>query len=122
MILLKGLIIKAPWIDLILSNQKIWEIRGFNTKIRGQILLIKSGTGKVFGTANIVDSFELTLEQFQKSYFQHKISIDAFAKLPYKHKYAWVLTNAKSYINPIPYDHPQGAVIWVNIDNDILKE
>lgn len=34
---MKGLIIKSPWTDYIFEGKKIWEIRGRNTKIRGQI-------------------------------------------------------------------------------------
>jgi hypothetical protein len=42
---MKGLIVKSPWIELILEGKKTWEIRGSNTKIRGPIALIKSGSG-----------------------------------------------------------------------------
>ena len=49
---MKGLIIKSPWIDYILDKEKIWEIRGSSTTIRGPILLIKSGTDKVYGECN----------------------------------------------------------------------
>lgn len=28
----------------------------------------------------------------------------------------WVLDNAKRYDTPIPYVHPKGAVIWVNLE------
>jgi len=64
---MKGLIIKSPWIELILEGKKTWEIRGSNTKIRGPVALIKSGSGKVFGEANVIDSKELTLEDYQTS-------------------------------------------------------
>ena len=63
---MKGLIIKAPWIDYILSGKKTWEIRGCNTKIRGEIALIQSGTGKIYGTVELVDSLELDLHTYCK--------------------------------------------------------
>lgn len=64
---MKGLIIKSPWIELILEGKKTWEIRGSNTKIRGPIVLIKSGSKKAFGEVNIIDSRELCLEDYQES-------------------------------------------------------
>lgn len=38
---IRGLILKSPWIDLILDGRKTWEIRGSNTLVRGHIALIK---------------------------------------------------------------------------------
>ena len=112
---MKGLIVKSPWIDYILSGKKTWEIRGCNTKKRGEIALIKSGTGCIYGTVEIVDCFELSLEQYQISYPMHKIPIEYINCLPYKNTYAWVLKNPKIFNKPITYQHPKGAVIWVNI-------
>ena len=34
---------------------------------------------------------------------------------PYAKTSAWVLAKPKRYARPKPYEHPQGAVIWVNI-------
>jgi len=50
---MKGLLINSPWIEMILEGKKTWEIRGANTKLRGPIALIKSGSGKVVGTCAI---------------------------------------------------------------------
>lgn len=62
---MKGLVIKQPWIDYILSGNKIWEIRSTNTNIRGKIELIQSGSGLVVGSCEIVDSKELTIESYR---------------------------------------------------------
>lgn len=51
---MKGLIIKSKWADLILSGEKTWEIRGSQTHQRGRIGIIKSGTGKIFGSVELV--------------------------------------------------------------------
>lgn len=110
---MKGLIIKEPWIDLILNGEKTWEIRGSRTKLRGEIALIKSKSGKVFGTVEIADCIELDLNIYQDSYRYH--CIQETTLLPYKRTYAWVLKNPKRYFEPVPYKHPQGAVIWVNL-------
>jgi hypothetical protein len=44
-----GLLVKQPWIDLILRGVKTWELRGSRTKASGRIALIQSGTGTVVG-------------------------------------------------------------------------
>lgn len=110
---MKGLIIKKPWIDLILNGEKTWEVRGSNTKIRGIISLIQSGTGQIIGTVELVDSFEVSKETLKESYSNHKI--DDLSIVNYKKAHAWVLQNPQIFKEPIPYIHPQGAVIWVNL-------
>jgi hypothetical protein len=113
---MKGLIIKDPWIDYILLGQKTWEIRGSVTNIRGTIVLIKSGSGCMFGTADLVDCFEISLEKYQNSYQKHMVSRESINSLPYCRTYAWILTNPVLFTKPISYRHPKGAVIWVNLN------
>lgn len=110
---MKGLIIKQPWIDLILSGKKTWEIRGSNTKLRGKIELIQSGSGFVVGCCEIVDSFELSLNDYTNNTNKHQITNTT--ELPYKKTFAWVINNAKRYHKPKQYKHPKGAIIWVNL-------
>jgi hypothetical protein len=43
--MLRALVIRPYWIDLILKGKKTWEIRGSKTAIRGTITLIPSGSG-----------------------------------------------------------------------------
>ncbi|MFP3728383.1 ASCH domain-containing protein [Priestia filamentosa] len=112
---IKGLIIKEPWIDMILRGEKVWEIRSSNTKIRGEIALIKSGTGKVYGTVEIVDTINLGVEYYKETESFHRIP-GGKECLPYKKTYGWVLKNPHIFDQPIPYKHPQGAVIWVNLN------
>lgn len=111
----KGLIIKKRWLDLILSGQKVWEIRGSNTKNIGLIGLIESGTGKIIGTAELTAIRALTLKEYQESQSFHCIPEGLTQTAPYKNIYAWELKNAVRFEKPIPYSHPQGAVIWVNL-------
>lgn len=111
---MKGLIIKSPWIDLILEGKKVWEIRSRNTNIRGEIALIRSGSGTIIGTVELTDCKKLAQSDFKINYAKHCINTDS--ELPYKNVYAWVLQNAVLYEKPIPYIHPKGAIIWVNLD------
>src|SRR5438552_15192109 len=51
---MKGLIIREPWISLILSRKKTWELRSRDTRVRGRIALIQKGSGTVVGVAELV--------------------------------------------------------------------
>ena len=113
-----GLLIRTPWIDDILDGRKTWEIRGSLTKKRGKIALIRSGSGMVVGTCELVDvKGPLTLEQMIKKTSKHRIPKKDLEKygLYYKKTYAWVLENAKRLVKPIPYKHKPGAIIWVKL-------
>jgi hypothetical protein len=122
--LLKGLIIKEPWIDLILTGEKVWEIRGSNTKIRGTIALIKSGSGSVVGLCDLKDVVgPLSLSKFRRSKSFHAIPSNQLKNgLPYQNTYAWVLDNTICLRKPVSYRHPRGAVIWVNLPNTVVKQ
>ena len=110
---MKGLIIRAPWIGLLLQGEKTWEIRGANTKIRGIIALIKSGTGQVYGTAELVDCVPLDLLSYQGHIAQHRV--EAVQSLPYPKTFAWIMAYPVRLDKPVPYRHPKGVVIWVNV-------
>lgn len=110
---MKGLIIKKPWIDMILDGTKTWEIRGTNTNIRGKIALIESGTGQIKGTAILSNSFPLTIEARLNGSSKHQIPQDT--DIQYKQPYVWEMSSPNRLTTPIPYKHPQGAVIWVNL-------
>lgn len=111
---MKGLVIKQPWIDYLLSGEKTWEIRGSNTHIRGDVFLIQSGSGHIMGKATLVGAIALSDDLYFSSIDKHKVAHGG--KMPYKKTYAWVFTNPVRFEKPVPYKHPQGAVIWVNLE------
>ena len=39
-----------------------------------------------------------------------------------KWRYAWELSNVRQLKRPVPYSHPQGAVIWVNLESRICAQ
>lgn len=49
----RALIVRQPWIDLILSGKKTWEMRGAKINVRGRIGLIEQGTGLIFGETKL---------------------------------------------------------------------
>ena len=119
---MRGLIIRDPWIDLILSGKKTWEIRGSKTKVRGEIALIRSGSGMVYGTCRFVDVIgTLSLRLMRMQFERHRVPLENLkAGLRYKNTYAWVITDARRLKDPIPYKHPQGAVIWVKLPDSLF--
>tara|TARA_R110002050_G_scaffold99127_1_gene205678 strand:+ start:2638 stop:4254 length:1617 start_codon:yes stop_codon:yes gene_type:complete len=122
---MKGLPIRSPWIELILSKKKIWEIRGQKTKnIKQPIALIKSGTKTIVGVAKIDRVLgPFTLNDFRKYKEKHLSTEQELQEgLPYKNTYAWELTDVVSLLEPVPYHHTPGAITWVNIPDIELKD
>lgn len=109
-----ALIVKQPYIDLILIGEKTWEMRAQPCKKRGVIGLIEQGTGLIVGQVEIIDSPGPVTAASAK-YFAHKHRIEDLTLLQ-KWRYPWVLSNAKRYEKPIPYTHPLGAQKWVKVN------
>ena len=112
----RALIVRQPWIDLILSGKKIWEMRSKPTNIRGLIGLIEQGTGLIVGECIITESDDTTLDSHERGLFHGNHRVDDYSLLE-KWCYVWELEGAKRYKKPIPYNHPQGAVTWVLIES-----
>lgn len=118
---MKALIIKRPWIDLILEGKKTIEVRGSKTNIRGQIALIASGTGQVIGTCQVDDSINIA-EHSNIAEIVMKSCVDEKRLLEYyKKPNGWVLSNAKRLDKPVKYKHPMGAIIWVTLEDSVAE-
>jgi hypothetical protein len=120
----KGLVIKSPYIDRILAGTKTWEMRSSATSLRGPIALIKQGSGQVVGVANLVDvKGPLSKQDKLEAIDKHQISIERLESGETdKWDTAWVLENAQPLKTPIHYQHPNGAVIWVNLDQKVQEK
>ena len=122
---MKALIIDEPWISAILNGDKTWEMRKKNCNIRGQIALIRKGSGQVVGTANVIDSRPplATRADYAAAEQQHRIP-------PARQERAftdgwrtpWVLANARQLQKAVRYKHPSGAVVWVNLEPDVAAQ
>ena len=112
---MKGLIVLPSWGNDILDGFKSWEIRNGNIKHRGETGIIFSGTKSVHGIVDLIDSFPLTQMLFDQNMDKHRIQNGAFDISRYKYPYVWVIDSPRRYENPIPYKHPKGAVVWVNL-------
>lgn len=106
------LILKKTWLDLILDGKKTWEIRGSDTKKRGRILLAESGTGLIKGSVVLEHTSLLLKEDFEAYPKKHRIPC-TYEELPYRNPHIWYMKEPCRFSKPVPYKHPQGAVIWV---------
>ena len=108
------LIVKNPWLDLILSRDKTWEIRDTQTKQRGKIHLALSGAGgRIVGQCHITDSVAIDKITLGTTFSKHRIK--DLARITYRRPHAWVLSKARRYMKPFVYSHPQGAIKWVRL-------
>ncbi|TDH61262.1 ASCH domain-containing protein [Dankookia rubra] len=119
----RALIIDEPWIGMILSGRKIWEMRSRATRIRGRIGLIRKRSGHVVGTADLVDCLPpLDATTMAIAVEMHGIdpgwqadALTAGWVVP------WVLQDARPLVTPVPYRHPAGAVGWVVLDPTVTQ-
>ena len=120
---MRALLIRHPWIDMILDGQKTWEIRGARTSIRGKIGLIASRSGTVIGLCDLVDCIgPLTAEQFVKNAKRAGMRPSEATLGYYRQTYGWVLEKPRLLKQPVPYQHPSGAVIWVKLDGKVERK
>jgi len=108
------LVVKNPWLDLILSCEKKWEIRGQHTERRGKIHLALSGAGgRLYGQCNITSSFPIEKRDLRKHFAKHRIT--DLSVVSYRTPHAWVLSKPVRYDKPFVYKHKKGAIVWVTL-------
>ena len=116
---LKGLVIAEPWIGKILAGEKTWEMRSRDTAVRGRIALIRKGSKTIVGVADLVGTvLNLSHSDLKASIEKHRVPVREIDGR-FKHTTAWVLECTRPLREPIPYQHPAGAIVWVNLDPEI---
>lgn len=120
---MKGLVVREPWIDLILSGEKTWEMRSRSTGYRGPVALIRKGSGTIVGVAELVGTRSpLSPAEMIDTYPLHRIPRDLIEGGEVaKWTTPWVLANVRRLASPVPYDHPAGAVTWVRLSPAVLQ-
>ena len=117
----RALVVKRQWLDLILSGQKTWEIRGMATTRRSWVHFAQSQAGgQLVGRARLVDCIalggagkSLSEAAFRKDFCRHRVP--SLSMVPYQRPHAWVFKEAERFEKPFAYEHRQGAVIWIDV-------
>lgn len=114
----RGLIVRADPLERILAGTKTWEVRGHRTHLRGTIALIEAGSGRVTGTAKLVDVIG-PMSALAISKHSRKTG---YPDLPvsYREYFAWVLESPRRLSKPVRYRHPAGAVVWVRMNESVV--
>ena len=108
------LVVKNPWLELILAGKKVWEIRDASTKVRGKIhLALSGGGGRIVGQCHITNSLAIDKGVLGKHVVKH--CVKDLGMIPYPRPHAWVLSKARRYKTPFKYSHPRGAIQWVKL-------
>lgn len=111
----KGLIVREPFASLIVDGEKVWEVRKFRTRVRGEILIISKG--KAIGKAELVDVLgPFTPEELAEHEAKHRVSFEFLKRYSNgKPLYAWVLRNAERFERPKDVEMARGVQIWANV-------
>lgn len=111
---MRALIIRPEWLDKIFHHGKTWEMRSRPTNITGRIALIAAGSGLIVGEATLTGNGPKITDPRHAFETQKFHQVENW-KLLEKWRYPWVLADVKKYQNPVPYQHPRGAVTWVKL-------
>ena len=118
----RALIIRSPHIEKVLVGTETWEIRTRSTNIRGPIALIRSRSGLVVGTCELIDvKGPLRYAEFRDNARKWGGKSSDVARADHFRYYAWVLRGAKELRTPVRYRHPAGAITWVRLMPKVLR-
>ena len=71
----------------------------------------------VVGTARVVDvQGPLSAQALREAAEQGRLGLDEAEAMDYPDTYAWVLEDVTRFPEPVPYQHPRGAITWVRLD------
>ncbi|MER9868771.1 ASCH domain-containing protein [Mesorhizobium sp. M0136] len=120
---MKALIVREPWIDLILDGHKTWELRTQPTSIRGRIALIRKGSREIEGVVKLVDVLpRLSPTGLADSIEFHRVPSGRHQEVTQAGWLTpWVLVDAHRFSAAVPFTRPSGAVTWVDLDAEATR-
>jgi hypothetical protein len=116
------LVVAEPWASLLVDGDKTWELRTTSTKARGPIGIAAKGTGTIVGAVELVDVHG-PYSRAEIAPYEDLHRVPASATSTYsgpRGLYGWEVTGAHRFDPPVPYHHPQGAVIWVRLEPPVV--
>lgn len=116
---MKGLVIRQPWIGMILNGEKTWEMRSQPCRHRGPVALIEKGSGTVVGLAKIVNDLpplsELEMHEHSTKHRIPKGQIEDAVRAGWIRP--WVISDVAKLQQAVPYRHTSGGS-WVNLTRE----
>lgn len=98
-----------------MKGEKVWEIRSTNTQVRERVGIALSGTKTVIGDVRVVGSIQVSRDKMCQFQDLHRVTPQSMEEMfsAKKKFFAWILEMPRQYPAPIPYEHPQGAITWI---------
>lgn len=121
---MKALVVDEPWIGLILQGKKTWEMRSRRTHHRGMAALIRKGSGRVVGITHVIGCHgPLSADVLATNAARHRVPAEVFRSgSSVAWNIAWELDRSAALPFPVPYAHPLGAVVWVDLDESATAQ
>ena len=109
---MNGFIVKQPYANMIINEEKTWELRNRippRHHINKNIFLLSKGY--ILGIIRILDYKKISIDELKNTNHLHGSGIYWSELTP--DTYAWIIHVVEKYENPVKYNHPNGAQIWV---------
>lgn len=117
-----GLIIDQPWIVYILQGGKTWELRSTACSRTGPVALIRKVSKTIVGFAHFTGAKgPLSKSDLIHHLDDHCVPAERILQDDYKWLYAWTQEQVVALDEPIPYIHKNGAVIWIELDDNAKR-
>ena len=101
------LILRKPWLDLILSGKKTMEVRARRAAAGDYLLGCR---GHVYGRVRLGAAVSLSEPLVWEQYRDHH---QCEGGVPYPRAFGMPLSDVMAFSESVPYTHPRGAVGFV---------
>lgn len=103
----RGLVIMEEPLNKILQGRKTMELRSKHNRQLGLIALIKKGSGKIYGVAEIVESIgPMSFDEFRAHAHEHAVEPERLREIfDMGWNHGWRLRNIVSLKSPVSYIH-----------------
>ena len=118
---MSALLMTQPIADKVISGELKGEIRRMKctSKVGQTIYIAKCKTKTLIGTVKVQACIPVSpVEAKDHTWYSLPFICIPFDPAYTKTRYEWLFSDPVKFDKPIPYHHPRGAQIWVNINVD----
>ena len=114
---IRGLLVRWPYVEMIASGTKKWELRKSNTRIRGPVALVSRGY--LYGFAELSDSFRMSVAKLKGFEKLHRAGdfLEDYAR-GHDTLYVWVFKRPIKLPEPVKISYPKGSQMWIALDEE----